>query len=141
MDRNPGLLHWEHETLRVEAFCRGAEGILDNPDPDSTQDNQLTKEDGPEAWVSDRNYWLSQDGISRDNWYDEVLDRLGFYQVLKNEVRVPNTLLFSSGNLLTGATLAFPTQLSRRDDWTSSTSVSLKIISNCAFASFCFVLT
>ncbi|KAG9507978.1 hypothetical protein J7337_001535 [Fusarium musae] len=85
MDRNPGLLHWDHDTLCVEAFCRGAEGILDNPNPDSIQDDLLTKEDRPGAWVSDRNYWLSQDGISKDHWYDEVLDRLGFYQVLKNE--------------------------------------------------------
>ncbi|KAG5796906.1 hypothetical protein H9Q69_004021 [Fusarium xylarioides] len=85
MDRNPGLLHWEHDTLCVEAFCRGAEEILENPDPDSTQDDQLTKGTGPEAWVSDRNYWFSQDGISKDHWYDEVLGHLGFYQVLKNE--------------------------------------------------------
>lgn len=87
MDRNPGLLHWEHDTLCVEAFCQGADEILDNPVQDRAQDNQLTKENGPEAWVSDRNYWLSQDGIAQEHWYGQVLDRLGFYQVLKNEVR------------------------------------------------------
>src|SRR6478752_5448734 len=52
MDRNPGLLHWEHDTLCVEAFCQGADGILDNPDPGRTRDNQLSNEVGPEAWVS-----------------------------------------------------------------------------------------
>ncbi|KAF5603050.1 arginyl-trna synthetase [Fusarium pseudocircinatum] len=85
MDRNPGLLHWEHDTLCVEAFCQGADEILDNPDADRAPDGQLSKEDRPEAWVSDRNYWLSQDGIAQEHWYGQVLDRLGFYQVLKNE--------------------------------------------------------
>ncbi|KAF5607039.1 arginyl-trna synthetase [Fusarium subglutinans] len=85
MDRNPGLFHWEHDTLCVQAFCQGADEILDNPNPDRAQDSQLLKENGPEAWVSDRNYWLSQDGIAQEHWYGQVLDRLGFYQVLKNE--------------------------------------------------------
>ncbi|KAF4945590.1 hypothetical protein FGADI_11846 [Fusarium gaditjirri] len=85
MDRNPGLLHWEHDTLCVEAFCQGAHEILDNPDPDRAEGNQLSKENGPEAWVSDRNYWLTQDGIAQEHWYGTMLDHLKFYQVLKNE--------------------------------------------------------
>ncbi|KAF4343204.1 arginyl-trna synthetase [Fusarium beomiforme] len=86
MERTLGLLHWRNDTLRVEAFCEGADKILDAPGPDNTQESQLSSEvEGPKAWVSDRNYWMIEDGIDQEHWYDSDLDHLGFYRVLQSE--------------------------------------------------------
>ncbi|KAF6530122.1 hypothetical protein HZS61_001434 [Fusarium oxysporum f. sp. conglutinans] len=85
MDRTPGLLHWEHDTLCVEAFCESAHNILDGPDQERRQDSQSSHLDEPKAWVSDRNYWLCRDGMAQERLYGSVLSRLELYQFLRRE--------------------------------------------------------
>ncbi|WKT39782.1 hypothetical protein QSH57_001601 [Fusarium oxysporum f. sp. vasinfectum] len=85
MDRTPGLLHWEHDTLCVEAFCESAHNILDGPDQERRQDSHSSHLDEPKAWVSDRNYWLCRDGMAQERLYGSVLSRLELYQFLRRE--------------------------------------------------------
>ncbi|KAF5689472.1 arginyl-trna synthetase [Fusarium circinatum] len=85
MDRTPGLLHWEQDTLCVEAFCENAHGILNGLDQERRQDSQASQVEEPKAWVSDRNYWLCRDGMAQDKLYGPVLSRLELYQFLKRE--------------------------------------------------------
>lgn len=87
MDRHPST-RGERETLCVEAFCQGADLVLDGIDPTELLGHQLANVDEPKAWISDRNYWLLRDIGAENPLYENVLGRLEFYKVLQNEVRM-----------------------------------------------------
>lgn len=87
MDRHPST-RGERETLCVEAFCQGADLVLDGIDPTELLGHQLANVDEPKAWISDRNYWLLRDIDAENPLYENVLGRLEFYRVLQNEVRM-----------------------------------------------------
>jgi len=76
----------DYETLRVEAFCQGADQVLFGADPTLMRDHQLANIEEPRAWVSDRNYWLLKDDRKDVSLYGNVLSRLDLYKVLQNEV-------------------------------------------------------
>ncbi|CAG1995314.1 unnamed protein product [Fusarium graminearum] len=84
MDRHPST-RGERETLCVEAFCQGADLVLDGIDPTELLGHQLANVDEPKAWISDRNYWLLRDIDAENPLYENVLGRLEFYRVLQNE--------------------------------------------------------
>jgi hypothetical protein len=87
MDRHPTSFRSANDKLCVEAFCKGASFLLDNSNIFAIQNFHLAHIDEPKAWVSDRNYWLSQDGAAVGTWYGNVLGRHDLYKVLQNEVR------------------------------------------------------
>lgn len=75
----------EYEAQRVEAFCKGAEGLLGPGVPN--RDQQLMNDEEPRAWVSDRNYWLLKDDPTTTFRHGNVLGRIDFYNILQKEVR------------------------------------------------------
>lgn len=87
MDRHPTSYRSTNDKFYLEAFCKGASFLLDNSNIHALQNFHLAHIDEPKAWVSDRNYWLSQDGAAVSTWYGNVLGRHDLYKVLQNEVR------------------------------------------------------
>ncbi|KAI1067962.1 hypothetical protein LB507_004501 [Fusarium sp. FIESC RH6] len=73
----------EYEAQRVEAFCKGAEGLLGPGVPN--RDQQLMNDEEPRAWVSDRNYWLLKDDPTTTFRHGNVLGRIDFYNILQKE--------------------------------------------------------
>ncbi|CAJ0545386.1 Ff.00g088590.m01.CDS01 [Fusarium sp. VM40] len=85
MDRHPTSYRSTNDKFYLEAFCKGASFLLDNSNIHALQNFHLAHIDEPKAWVSDRNYWLSQDGAAVSTWYGNVLGRHDLYKVLQNE--------------------------------------------------------
>ncbi|KAM0222760.1 hypothetical protein ACHAQD_003955 [Fusarium lateritium] len=77
----------ERQACRVQRFCAGSVPILDNSISDGLDSDMSHSEQGPSAWVSDRNWNPneSEDSAVSNVQYERVLNTKELYAVLEKK--------------------------------------------------------